>query len=219
MESILPSTTDRLNWNWNKRGEDGEGQHNRKSNDVSFNQQVVYISFRAKIGVPPYFFHTQFWYIHKPAVSLLARRQVTQDLLLTEMHHLKLRHPIISIDVPSTNPALSCKRATSMQDTPVVEDKHCSRFELLPILIFLLLQKLVKLPRCIVPPSHFAQRKLDGRPITRVPSHLDQLSGFSIMFQHWKPLVRHDTDLTVPARMRMHIHRCQCLVRIFVLIL
>lgn len=146
--------------------------------------------------------------------ALLRTRQTPQDFLLSKPLHLKSTHPIISVDVPATNPPLARKATPSMQHPPVIENQHPSGNQLLPVLVLLLLEQRIKLARSIIPHLDLINRQLDARAIRRIPAHTQQIARRRIVLEHGKAAVGLNANALVPGRMGVHVDRAQDAVRV-----
>lgn len=99
-----------------------------------------------------------------------------------------------------------------MKHPPVVKDQHSARRQLLPILIVLLLQKRIELPRCIIPSFDLFNGQFDGSTVATVPADTQQIACSSIMLEHREALVRLDTNAIISRGMAMHVDSRQDLV-------
>jgi hypothetical protein len=136
----------------------------------------------------------------------LPRSQPVEHLVPTVSLHLVLANPIIAIDIPSTDPPRASKRTPPMQHSPVIKDQHPPRRQLLPVLILLLLQQRIKLPRSIVPRLHLINRQTNTRAIRTIPPHAQQNARRGIVFENWKATIRLNTNALVARSMSMDIY-------------
>lgn len=148
----------------------------------------------------------------------LRARQAAHDLLLPETMHFEPTHPVIPVDIPSTDPPLPRELTPPMQHPPVIKDQHPAGRQLLPVLVLLLLEQRVELARCIVPRLDLLNRQLDTGSVGRVPAHAQQVACRRVVLENGEAAVRLDADALVARGVRVHVHRGQDIVGFLVLL-
>jgi len=99
-----------------------------------------------------------------------------------------------------------------MQNAPIVEDQRLSGNQLLPVLAAA--QQGRPFAGSVVPGVHALERRVDGGAVGAVPAHLLQMAGLRVVDQRRERLERLDAAVGVAARVAVHPHAAQRLVRV-----
>lgn len=74
-----------------------------------------------------------------------------------------------------------------MHDPPIIDDDHCSRIQLYPVLCIGTLDRFLPFGCGIIPRFHIFRTPslAEHAPILVVPFHLDEFAGDRVMLEYW----------------------------------